>query len=435
MWWQIGASLAGGLLVMWAAMVTALYFTGRRGSDHGNLVEALRFIPDFVPVVGYADDVIIVAIALRSVVRHAGAEALERHWSGASDGFRVVRRLTGSPVWRTRLDENRRNTSALEQAGDLVNVATLHIERLVMLPDRVLVGALEQAEELSVVVVIGLDLPDTELVARAVSGSLSDLLNGLRRQPQVVKVHALRRSCRPNRSEIMDIVTDMRALDLEARRHATVEPGTFDDVEGARAVQNDSHLLGIVVPIRGKSPYATGFQHVCDFVDEIRGHEATLAMPRLVPGVGEKQPQLIDRGGSQHRRQGFGRIDLHQPDVGQVGASNVHQRCRHSGTPDLQREKIGVRARGGSMRQRVPVTAADLDNETTAAPELGLGIELIGRVDRRAHRATWRLNHIPLGQVVPGALPAGIEASAATGKGHHVAESGRFGHHVQPTRH
>jgi len=50
-------------------------------------------IPDFIPVLGYADDVIVVAWALRSVVRKAGPEALERNWPGTPDGLAVVRRV------------------------------------------------------------------------------------------------------------------------------------------------------------------------------------------------------------------------------------------------------------------------------------------------------------------------------------------------------
>jgi uncharacterized membrane protein YkvA (DUF1232 family) len=52
-------------------------------------------IPDFVPVVGYADDAVIVAWTLRAVVRRSGAAALERHWPGGPDGLAVVRRLAG----------------------------------------------------------------------------------------------------------------------------------------------------------------------------------------------------------------------------------------------------------------------------------------------------------------------------------------------------
>jgi uncharacterized membrane protein YkvA (DUF1232 family) len=50
-------------------------------------------IPDFLPVVGYADDAVIVAWTLRAVVRRAGPVALERHWPGSPEGLAIVRRL------------------------------------------------------------------------------------------------------------------------------------------------------------------------------------------------------------------------------------------------------------------------------------------------------------------------------------------------------
>lgn len=46
----------------------------------------IDLVPDFLPVVGYADDAIIVSAVLRSVVRHAGVRAIERHWPGTQDG-------------------------------------------------------------------------------------------------------------------------------------------------------------------------------------------------------------------------------------------------------------------------------------------------------------------------------------------------------------
>ncbi|QNE21319.1 DUF1232 domain-containing protein [Kribbella qitaiheensis] len=55
-------------------------------------------VPDFIPVVGYADDVVIVALALRSVTHHAGPAALERHWPGTPDGLAAIRRLAGLPT-------------------------------------------------------------------------------------------------------------------------------------------------------------------------------------------------------------------------------------------------------------------------------------------------------------------------------------------------
>ncbi|MCV7363168.1 YkvA family protein [Mycolicibacterium neworleansense] len=55
----------------------------------------IDLIPDFVPVLGYADDAIIVTLVLRSVVRHAGLEAVRAHWPGTDDGFDALARLTG----------------------------------------------------------------------------------------------------------------------------------------------------------------------------------------------------------------------------------------------------------------------------------------------------------------------------------------------------
>jgi uncharacterized membrane protein YkvA (DUF1232 family) len=46
------------------------------------LASLIDLIPDFIPVLGYAEDAIIVAVALRSVIRHAGPDAIERHWPG-----------------------------------------------------------------------------------------------------------------------------------------------------------------------------------------------------------------------------------------------------------------------------------------------------------------------------------------------------------------
>jgi uncharacterized membrane protein YkvA (DUF1232 family) len=52
-------------------------------------------IPDFIPVIGYADDAVIAALVLRSVVRRAGPDALDRHWPGSPAGLQLVHRLAG----------------------------------------------------------------------------------------------------------------------------------------------------------------------------------------------------------------------------------------------------------------------------------------------------------------------------------------------------
>lgn len=61
----------------------------------GYLLLPFDLVPDVVPVLGYADDAIVVAIALRRVVRVAGPDAVTRHWQGSPAGLAVVRRLAG----------------------------------------------------------------------------------------------------------------------------------------------------------------------------------------------------------------------------------------------------------------------------------------------------------------------------------------------------
>ena len=129
-WLQLGASLVGGLLLLWLLLLALLWRSRpdgmtvrdglrllpdvvrlvRRLAADRTLPRALRLrlwlllayllspvdlVPDVVPVLGYADDVVVVAWALRSVVRGAGDEAIVRHWPGEPAGLQVVRRLAG----------------------------------------------------------------------------------------------------------------------------------------------------------------------------------------------------------------------------------------------------------------------------------------------------------------------------------------------------
>lgn len=59
------------------------------------LASPVDLVPDVVPVIGYADDAVVVALVLRSVVRAAGPGALDRHWPGSPTGLELVRRLAG----------------------------------------------------------------------------------------------------------------------------------------------------------------------------------------------------------------------------------------------------------------------------------------------------------------------------------------------------
>jgi len=61
----------------------------------GYLAIPIDLVPDFVPVLGYADDAIVVSLVLRSVVRHAGAPVVRGHWPGTDDGLAALGRLTG----------------------------------------------------------------------------------------------------------------------------------------------------------------------------------------------------------------------------------------------------------------------------------------------------------------------------------------------------
>ena len=73
----------------------------------GYLAIPIDLVPDFVPVLGYADDAIVVALVLRSVVRRAGAPVVRRHWPGTDDGLAALARLTGMQLKHTQAHDTR----------------------------------------------------------------------------------------------------------------------------------------------------------------------------------------------------------------------------------------------------------------------------------------------------------------------------------------
>lgn len=133
--WQTVVGVLAGLTLLWVALVAALYVVARREGDPTTWREVLRLVPDVVrllrrlssdpdvprgvrvrlvlllgylampldlvpdviPVIGYADDAVVVALALRSVVRAAGPEVLDRHWPGSPQGLTALKRLTRVP--------------------------------------------------------------------------------------------------------------------------------------------------------------------------------------------------------------------------------------------------------------------------------------------------------------------------------------------------
>jgi uncharacterized membrane protein YkvA (DUF1232 family) len=129
-WLDVVIVAVAGLVLLWAALLVVLWVAKPQGSlvkesmrlvpdllrllgrlvrDRslargvrvrlwlllGYLALPIDLVPDFIPVLGYADDVVVIALVLRSVVRRAGVEAIDRHWTGAADGLAAVHRLAG----------------------------------------------------------------------------------------------------------------------------------------------------------------------------------------------------------------------------------------------------------------------------------------------------------------------------------------------------
>jgi uncharacterized membrane protein YkvA (DUF1232 family) len=59
------------------------------------LASPIDLIPEFIPVIGPLDDIVVTAIVLRWVGRRVGVDALRAHWPGSDDGFGLVLRLLG----------------------------------------------------------------------------------------------------------------------------------------------------------------------------------------------------------------------------------------------------------------------------------------------------------------------------------------------------
>ncbi|MCI4660036.1 YkvA family protein [Cryobacterium zhongshanensis] len=134
-WWQVVVGVAGGLVLVWLVLVLLLWLEQRKHSGHATLMDLLRLapdvvrllkrlasdssvpigariwlgvllvylispidlIPDFIPVLGYADDALVVAIALRFATRRAGGDSIAKHWPGTPAGLAAVLRLAGLP--------------------------------------------------------------------------------------------------------------------------------------------------------------------------------------------------------------------------------------------------------------------------------------------------------------------------------------------------
>jgi uncharacterized membrane protein YkvA (DUF1232 family) len=59
------------------------------------LVLPFDLVPDFIPIAGYLDDAVIVALVLRHVLRGSDRELIESHWPGPPESLSLILRFAG----------------------------------------------------------------------------------------------------------------------------------------------------------------------------------------------------------------------------------------------------------------------------------------------------------------------------------------------------
>lgn len=126
--WPIGT--IGGLLAVWALLVVVLWTLRPRDTSLGELlrvvpdvlrlvralladretplgvraalvgllvwlISPIDLIPEFIPVLGPLDDVVVAVLVLRYVSRRLGRDELARRWPGSPEGFVLLSRVLG----------------------------------------------------------------------------------------------------------------------------------------------------------------------------------------------------------------------------------------------------------------------------------------------------------------------------------------------------
>jgi uncharacterized membrane protein YkvA (DUF1232 family) len=57
------------------------------------LVSPIDLIPEFVPVIGPLDDIVVAVLVLRYVRRRLGEDELHRRWPGTDDGYALLQSI------------------------------------------------------------------------------------------------------------------------------------------------------------------------------------------------------------------------------------------------------------------------------------------------------------------------------------------------------
>lgn len=126
-WWLWPLGVLAVLLVLWLAALALLVAGGRRDDARvlagfvpdcvvlvarlirdprlprrhrlllvgvaGYLALPFDLIPDFLPVIGHLDDALVVALALRLLVRGGGEPLIREHWRGPERSLALLLRL------------------------------------------------------------------------------------------------------------------------------------------------------------------------------------------------------------------------------------------------------------------------------------------------------------------------------------------------------
>lgn len=65
------------------------------GMAFAYVASPVDLIPEMIPVLGWADDVLLVMFALDSLIDRAGPEIVDEHWDGPGDLLALVREVVG----------------------------------------------------------------------------------------------------------------------------------------------------------------------------------------------------------------------------------------------------------------------------------------------------------------------------------------------------